>query len=379
MEECPNKSLYLILFDQDHINAENCRKWISQITKAVAKILSLGISHRFLVLQHILFDANHNVKIVGWSKSVIFKEPNQNNPVLQHTERKSKKNNYLPPECFKGVYNPGKIDMWSVGVILVAMQTNRFPFNPMSECKFSAQWRQFVLKHKMNVYARAACNKTFSINPDKRATPEIFLSQPYFGASLEKITPKVMKTTRDPKYCSTLEYGPSVHVSALEDEMKSAVSGAAGASGVKLSTLVSQAVTAYQSHSKVSSVAPSKASPSSINQDQNASVMFGSNKATSAAGTTGPTIKAVASEVINTENKKSSVVASINDSEFVNVSKESTEEEEEVIQDSVQDSASGYEGGSVGEKLTNDEAQHELSESFAEEEQQESADPVFVK
>ena len=120
--------------------------------------------------------------------------------IIKCNERKSRKNCHLPPESFRGPYDPSKVDMWSLGVLMVCLQTRSYPFNVNSTSKFSAQWRQFVLKHEMNRYVRAAINQTFSIDPKRRVKPADFLKHPYFTASVSNIEPKVLKTTVDPKY-----------------------------------------------------------------------------------------------------------------------------------------------------------------------------------
>ena len=56
MEECPSKSLYLMIYDKDEINPETQRKWTIQITKGIEKMQEIGVAHRFIKLQHILFN-----------------------------------------------------------------------------------------------------------------------------------------------------------------------------------------------------------------------------------------------------------------------------------------------------------------------------------
>lgn len=150
MEEVPGKSLYLRIFDHDSIDTEKARTWTVQIVEGVKKIHELGLSHRFLKLQQILFNKDDHVKISGWSKAVPFWEPSKHKALMQRKERRSRKNLHLPAECFRHTYDPSRIDIWSVGVMMVAMQTRRYPFNCKSQAKFSAQWRHFVATHKMN-------------------------------------------------------------------------------------------------------------------------------------------------------------------------------------------------------------------------------------
>ncbi|KAH7646548.1 serine/threonine kinase-like protein 1 [Dermatophagoides farinae] len=258
MENCPNKSMYLMLIDHDNYLPEDERRWTVQIVKGIAKMQEYGIAHRFLKLQHILFDSNQNVKIAGWSKSVLFWDSNNDCPLLQNGERRSRKNCHLPPESFRGVYDPSKVDMWSLGVIMVCLQTRSYPFNVNSTSKFSAQWRQFVVKHEMNRYVRAACNQTFFIDPKRRARPTDFLNHPYFNTPNSNIKSKVLKTTEDPKYDPNMPEELSYHVSTT-----AVVSGANSQSGA---TSESNATTTTTSWSKSSSATTSNNYSSSANK-----------------------------------------------------------------------------------------------------------------
>src|SRR5699024_12240293 len=45
----------------------------------------------------------------------------------QRKEHRVRRNYHLPPEAFMGSYNPC-YEIWSIGVVLVAMCTKRYPF-----------------------------------------------------------------------------------------------------------------------------------------------------------------------------------------------------------------------------------------------------------
>ena len=119
MEEVPGKSMYLRIFDNDPIKTDTARTWTVQLIEGVKKMHEVGVAHRFLKLQHVLFNKSDHVKIAGWSKAVPFWEPSKNKALLQRKERRSRKNSHLPPECFRQTYDPSRVDIWSIGVIMV--------------------------------------------------------------------------------------------------------------------------------------------------------------------------------------------------------------------------------------------------------------------
>ncbi|UXI17816.1 rab11-2 [Sarcoptes scabiei] len=344
MEECPNKSLYLILLDRDDFSPDDERRWTMQIVKAVEKMQAYGIAHRFLKLQHILFDARKNIKIAGWSKSVSFWDVDQNCALLQNKERKSRKNSHLPPECFRSVYDPSKIDMWSVGVLMVCLNTGCYPFNIKSMSKFSAQWRQFVLKHQMNRFVRAACNKTFYIDPNQRARPTEFLEHPYFCASSEEIRLKQFKTTLDPKYDPNMPMEKTLSITSVGLGSSTNESTSTSASSSSSSTCYSGG-SSSQGSSSVSATSASVSSES-----------VGSLKKT-----------------VGKKSPKKTSSCKTTDSDITNIIGTSTNNYEEG-----DDQASGVEGGKVGNEIPPEEIAYEskTQENMAPEEQADQAKPI---
>ena len=162
-----NKSLYELVTAEKKIDPNKVRKWTKQLAEGVCVLQKYGIAHRFLKLKHLLLYKD-NLLIVGWSKSVFFYDPAKGKALLQHKERRARKNNYLPPEAFKTLYDPSRADVWAIGVVIVSLTTHRYPFHVRAKCKFTTQWRQFVQKHPMNPIIRALCNKIFVVSPKKR-------------------------------------------------------------------------------------------------------------------------------------------------------------------------------------------------------------------
>ena len=182
MSASGERSLYKLITDKHStIDSEKVRTWLHQLTESVNVIQKYGIAHRFLKLRHLLLDDDDkNIKIVGWSKSVLFWDPKKKKVLYQNKERKSRKNNFLPPEAFHRLYDPSKADVWALGIVLVALSTRRYPFHVRAKNKFSTQWRAFVRKHPMNPIVRSLCNRIFVIDSKKRIHAREMLLHDYF-------------------------------------------------------------------------------------------------------------------------------------------------------------------------------------------------------
>ena len=141
MAECDStRSLYELVKSSQSPSSTDIRSWTKAISGGVHELQRIGVAHRAVKLQHILFDHAGNPKLCGWGKSVFYYEPHKKRIMMQRKERRVRHNYHLPPEAFMGSYDPSKGDIWSIGVILVAMCTKRYPFNVRdNKIKFSSQ------------------------------------------------------------------------------------------------------------------------------------------------------------------------------------------------------------------------------------------------
>ncbi|KAI2805066.1 hypothetical protein RDWZM_008288 [Blomia tropicalis] len=189
MQECnSNRMMYDLVKSSQHLPPADIRKWCKSLVSGVNKLQEIGVAHRAIKLQHIMFDFEGNLKLCGWSKAVLFYDPVKKRILLQKKERRVRRNYYLPPESFMGSYDPSKADIWSIGIILVAMCTKRYPVNVRdSKTKFSSQWREFIKKHELNDFVRNLCHKFFIIDPKKRIKNKEILKNKYFNVSDDKL------------------------------------------------------------------------------------------------------------------------------------------------------------------------------------------------
>ena len=189
MDYCNSaRMMYDLVKSKGKQSPNEIRQWINQIMSGVDKLQNMGVAHRALKLEHILLNQQSNIKLVGWSKSVLYYEPRKKHILMQRKERRVRHNYHLPPEAFLGSYDPSKGDIWAAGVLLVTLCTKRYPFNVRDgKTKFSSQWREFTKKHELNTYVRNLCHKIFIIDPKRRITSKNILNDKYFKVSDSKL------------------------------------------------------------------------------------------------------------------------------------------------------------------------------------------------
>lgn len=199
MDECQaSPTMYDLVRSPTPMQPNEIREYMRQIVSGIGVLQKLGVAHRYIKLQHILFDMNNQLKLCGWSKAVFYYQVDAKKLLLQNVERRVRRNYFLPPEAFQRQYDPSKADIWSLGVLLVAMCTKRYPFNVRDErTKFSNQWRDFVRKHEMNVHVRNLCNRIFSIDPKNRIECDRILADRYFDVPTTKLIPLSIKASTE--------------------------------------------------------------------------------------------------------------------------------------------------------------------------------------
>jgi serine/threonine-protein kinase Chk1 len=115
------------------MDQNQARTYFQQLIHGVEFIHSKGITHRDLKPENILLDENDNIKITDFGLSTVFRHQGQ--------ERKLSKRcgttPYIAPEVLGGEeYYAQPADIWSCGVILVAMLSGELPWQrPDRQCK----------------------------------------------------------------------------------------------------------------------------------------------------------------------------------------------------------------------------------------------------
>lgn len=111
MEHITGQSLFNRIVGKEATTAVQHRKWTVQLLQAIHKMQDVGVAHRQITVHQVLFNEADQVKLVGWSKAVIYWDPTEGgHALLQKPERRAQANSHLPPDCFRrNAYDPSKV------------------------------------------------------------------------------------------------------------------------------------------------------------------------------------------------------------------------------------------------------------------------------
>lgn len=132
MQYAENGSLLQLIRKEKFLAEERAKSFFSQLINAVEYIHGMGVVHRDIKCENIVFDANFTLKLIDFG----FARGNMNAimtdgkmmPVLSKTFCGS--HAYASPEILRSIpYQPQLSDIWAVGVVLYIMVIGRLPFS----------------------------------------------------------------------------------------------------------------------------------------------------------------------------------------------------------------------------------------------------------
>lgn len=183
------------LFDQikQHFSEDQISFMIYQLLSAINYLHQKGITHRDIKLENILVsdieihpitnEKYYWIKLIDFGAAKNFSKKNEKTIVGTSY--------YIAPEVLKGNYN-FKCDLWSIGVILFMMTTNKAPFGGATNDEIEKNIATGVYSRDMPRFVERSDElkdliiKLLEFNPNTRITAQKALEHPFFS----KFNPK---------------------------------------------------------------------------------------------------------------------------------------------------------------------------------------------
>lgn len=176
MEYANGGDLFQEIVDRERIPEADSATYYYQILQGVRYLHSLGITHRDLKPENILLD-DKRIKIADFGLGNFFKEGE-----LLKTACGSPC--YAAPEMVSKLkYNPMRVDVWSSGIILFAMNCGFLPFEDKNVSVLYAKIKkgEFKMPHYISGDLKDLLLRVLNTNPDERYTIEQILVHPWMA------------------------------------------------------------------------------------------------------------------------------------------------------------------------------------------------------
>lgn len=120
------------------VNEDVAHFFYWQLITAMDYIHSKGVTHRDVKPENILLDTFGNIKITDFGLATVFRHKGKDRPL----DKKCGTPPYVAPEVYSGPTYQGTLcDLWSCGIVLVAMLVGVLPWNePTLNCRDYKAW-----------------------------------------------------------------------------------------------------------------------------------------------------------------------------------------------------------------------------------------------
>lgn len=185
MEYCPGGDLYTLIIASGKLEYAEADCFFKQLIRGVNYMHDVGVSHRDLKPENLLLSQNGVLKITDFGNGECFKMAWEND--VQLSEGICGSSPYIAPEEFTQTsFDPRCVDIWSCGVIYMAMRTGRQLWK-LADPKRDEFFQEYLLKRKdasgydpIESLKRARCrNVIYSIldpKPERRITGKQILN-----------------------------------------------------------------------------------------------------------------------------------------------------------------------------------------------------------
>ncbi|XP_068225802.1 serine/threonine-protein kinase grp-like [Palaemon carinicauda] len=114
------------------------QKYFRELISGVEYLHSRGVTHRDLKPENLLLDENDRLKITDFGMATLFRHQGKE----RELDRKCGTKPYMAPEVLLRSYRAEPADIWSCGVILVALLAGELPWDePTFSCQEYISWK----------------------------------------------------------------------------------------------------------------------------------------------------------------------------------------------------------------------------------------------
>jgi serine/threonine protein kinase len=174
-ENCGGGDLLSWIADGRTRKNQTFKRLFQQIALAVQYLHHQGIAHNDIKAENIVLDSDGNAKLIDFG----FAKQSQ----MVEDEDKCGTLAYAPPEILRiGSYVPQKVDIWSLGILLYAMASGKFPFPTANDKRLKELICEgkLIYPRRMDLKLEALVRSMTTVNPNQRPTIDAVLQDPFF-------------------------------------------------------------------------------------------------------------------------------------------------------------------------------------------------------
>ncbi|KAK1122622.1 hypothetical protein K0M31_009065 [Melipona bicolor] len=165
------------------------QKYFKQLISAVEYLHSKGIAHRDLKPENLLLDEHDNLKVSDFGMATVYRL----NGKERCLENKCGTLPYVAPEVLLGFYHAEPADIWSCGIILVALLSGELPWDQsLAECPQYKAWRDgkyMSIKpwRKLDNFSLSLIKNILMHSPENRFTIKDIKQHRWFIKNFEEV------------------------------------------------------------------------------------------------------------------------------------------------------------------------------------------------
>ncbi|XP_046663642.1 serine/threonine-protein kinase grp [Homalodisca vitripennis] len=138
LEYAPGGELFDKIEPDVGMESWQAQRYLKQLLSGVEYLHSKGIAHRDLKPENLLLDEHDKLKITDFGMATVFRSRGKERLL----DKKCGTTPYMAPEIFLRPYRAEPVDIWSLGIVLVAMLAGELPWEkPMALCVEYTKWK----------------------------------------------------------------------------------------------------------------------------------------------------------------------------------------------------------------------------------------------